>query len=61
MEICEQDKIFVEKDNDIIFDHTKVILRDANDKYFYAKINQRITRFSIIDINRLHTTRIPAD
>ncbi|KAF2272407.1 uncharacterized protein EI97DRAFT_208667 [Westerdykella ornata] len=61
MEICEHGEIFVEKDGDVIFDHTKIILRDADDEYFYAKINQRMTRFSIVDINGLDTTRIPTD
>ncbi|KAK3391220.1 kinase-like domain-containing protein [Podospora didyma] len=61
MEICEHGEIFVERDDDLIFDHTKIILRDANDEYFYAKTNQRMTRVSIVDVNGLDTTRIPAD
>lgn len=61
MEICERGEIFVEKDDDLIFDHTKIILRDAHDEYFYAKTNQRMARLSIVDVNGLGTTRIPAD
>ncbi len=61
MEICEHGEIFVEKDDDLIFNHTKIILRDADDEYFYAKTNQRMTRVSIVDVNGLDTTRIPAD
>ncbi|KAK0736566.1 hypothetical protein B0T21DRAFT_181919 [Apiosordaria backusii] len=53
MEICEHGEIFVEEDADVIFDHTKIILRDADDEYFYAKINQRMTRFTIVDIKGL--------
>ncbi|KAK0613103.1 hypothetical protein B0T17DRAFT_542816 [Bombardia bombarda] len=59
MEICEYGEIFIERDDDIIFNYIKIILRDANDEYFYAKTNQRMTRVS--NINGLDTTRIPAD
>ena len=61
MEICEKGEIFVEKDDDLIFDHTMIILRGADDEYFYAKTNQRIFRSPIIDVNGLDATRIPAD
>ena len=37
MEICEKGEIYVEKDDDLIFDHTKIILRGADDEYFYSK------------------------
>ncbi|KAI1352324.1 kinase-like domain-containing protein [Xylaria sp. FL0043] len=59
MEICEKGEIFIEKDDDLVFDHTKIILR-TDGEYFYAKTNQRIFRSSI-DINGLATIRIPAD
>lgn len=61
MEICEQGEIFVEKDDDLIFDHTKIILRDADDEYFYAKTHQRMNQVSIIDVDGLGTIKIPAE
>jgi serine/threonine protein kinase len=62
MEICEIGEIFVEKDGEVVFDHTKLILR-ADDEYFYAKTSQRMRMFqsSTIDINLLDPIRIPAD
>ncbi|GAP84538.1 putative serine threonine kinase [Rosellinia necatrix] len=60
MEICEKGEIFIEKDDDFIFNYTKSILRGTDGEYFYAKTHQRIFRSSI-DINGLATTRIPAD
>ncbi|KAK3377679.1 kinase-like domain-containing protein [Podospora didyma] len=61
MEICEKGEIFVEKDDDFVFDHTKIILRGADGEFFYAKSDQRIFRSPKIDINGLDTIRIPAD
>lgn len=60
MEICEHGEIFVQEDDHVIFDHAKIMLRDAHDEYFYAKTNQRMTRFSIV-VNGLDATRTPAD
>jgi serine/threonine protein kinase len=61
MEICERGEIFVEKGDDAVFDHTKIIFR-ANDEYFYAKTSQRLSSFqsSAIDIDRLEAIRIPS-
>ncbi|KAM4065871.1 hypothetical protein HRG_012039 [Hirsutella rhossiliensis] len=42
MEICEKGEIFIEKDDDMVFDHAKIILRGANGEYLYAKTHQRI-------------------
>lgn len=38
MEICEQSEAFLEEDGDLVFDHTKLILR-RDDEYFYARAN----------------------
>ncbi|RDA90469.1 hypothetical protein CP533_3953 [Ophiocordyceps camponoti-saundersi (nom. inval.)] len=49
------------KDDDFVFDHTKIILRAANDEYFYVTTSQRAFGPEEIDVTELDTTRIPAD
>jgi hypothetical protein len=61
MEICEKGQIFIEKDNEYILDHSKIILRRADDEYFYAITRQSIFRSPQIDIDGLDTIPIPAD
>jgi serine/threonine protein kinase len=60
MEICEKGQIFRENENDYIFDHSKIILRRADDEYFYARTSQYIFRSPQIDINGLDTIQISA-
>ncbi len=60
MEIYEKGQIFIQKDDDYVFDHTKIILRGTDDEYFYAKTDQRILP-SKIDVDGLDITKIPAD
>ncbi|EGC47225.1 serine/threonine protein kinase [Histoplasma capsulatum var. duboisii H88] len=55
MEICEQSEAFVEQDGDLIFDHTKLILRE-DDEYFYARANWRVS--SPADISQLKINKI---
>lgn len=61
MEICERGQIFIETDQDPIFDHTKLILRGPNDEYFYAKSNERRFPSLQIDPNGLESIKIPAN
>ncbi|KAI0428175.1 kinase-like domain-containing protein [Xylaria sp. FL1042] len=61
MEICEKGEIFIEKDGDLSFAYTKIILRDANGEYYYAKTNQRIFGSPMIDINELDKALVSAD
>jgi serine/threonine protein kinase len=61
MEIYEKGEIFVEKDGDYVFDHTKIIFHGDNDEFYYAKTNQRILGSSQVDIDGLDLNRIPAD
>lgn len=57
MEICEKAQMF----KDDVFDHSKFILRRADDdEYFYAKTSQRIFQ-SRIDVDELDTIPIPAE
>ncbi|KAI0103336.1 hypothetical protein GGR51DRAFT_573251 [Nemania sp. FL0031] len=49
------------KDGDYEFDHTKVILRDETNEYFYAKTSQQTLEFSEINIGNLEITKIPAE
>lgn len=58
MEICEQSEAFVQQNGELVFDHTKLILRRGDD-YFYARTNQRQT--SAIDVSLLETSKIPAE
>jgi hypothetical protein len=61
MEASEKDEMYVEKDGSFVFDHTKIILRRADDEYFYIETSQRMFGSSKIDINGLDTIRIRAD
>ncbi|PKK45265.1 hypothetical protein CI102_9923 [Trichoderma harzianum] len=61
MEICETGEAFIEKDDDLVFDHTKIILKGADDEFFYAKTNSRQHQIPHIDVNSLDISRIPAD
>lgn len=58
MEIYDQSEAFVEEDGDLVFDHTKVILKKGSD-LFYARINQRQT--ATINLNQLEAIPIPKD
>ncbi|PHH49460.1 hypothetical protein CFIMG_007793RA00001 [Ceratocystis fimbriata CBS 114723] len=62
MEICEQKQAFVfdEEEDDLVFHHTKIILRQG-DQYFYATTNQRIRASSDIDINKVDIKPILTD
>lgn len=60
MELCENTQIFVERDGEAVFDHTKIIFRDGND-YFYARTDQHFSEPSI-DINTLlQINKIPIE
>ncbi len=61
MEICDESEIWVKKDDDFVFGHTKVILRDADDEYFYAKTEKRAGDVSLADIDESGLSKIPAD
>ena len=62
MEICEKAEIFVDNGNDNLeFDHSKLILRRADGEYFYAMTGRRIFQFSQIDVHELDAIRIPSD
>lgn len=60
MEICEQSEAFVEQDGDLVFDHTKLILRRDSD-YFYARTNWRASSRSTVDISQLKISKIPTE
>ncbi|KAF1841497.1 uncharacterized protein K460DRAFT_168453 [Cucurbitaria berberidis CBS 394.84] len=61
MELCEQAQVFLEHGDDCHFDHTKIILRRADNEYFYAKTSLRIPQSSRIDVDQLETIPIPAN
>ncbi|KFX90176.1 hypothetical protein O988_08309 [Pseudogymnoascus sp. VKM F-3808] len=58
MEVLEQNEAFVEEDGDIVFDHTKIILRDGS-QYFYARTKQRYGSNSEVDPVYLDLHPIP--
>ncbi|KAJ8131252.1 hypothetical protein O1611_g2377 [Lasiodiplodia mahajangana] len=61
MEVCDVGQIYVERDGDRVFDHTKIILRDETGEYFYAKTSQHKFQFSEIEIRSLDIATIPAE
>ncbi len=50
MEVCEQNKAFVEKDKDLGFSHTKLILRDG-DRYYYAIPGRRSSKVDLRELD----------
>ncbi|KAI0410603.1 serine/threonine kinase [Xylaria grammica] len=61
MEIIEESTAFVQKDDDFIFDHTKVIVRrKVDNQYFYGRIQERVPS-SAIDIDKIKLVEIPTD
>jgi serine/threonine protein kinase len=62
MEICEKAEAFVDQDDDIVFDHTRLILRRDNE-YFYARTDWRILDLhpSAADISQLELNKIPME
>ncbi len=61
MEICERGEIFADRAGDWVFDHSKLILRTANDEYYYFKTSQRIFHPARVDIKGLRAIKIPVD
>ena len=60
MEICENSEMFVEEDDDLVFDHTKLILR-RGDEYFHARANWRNPSPSADDLSQLEVSKIPIE
>lgn len=61
MEIYQQSQAFIEKDGDLEFDFTKLIIRGQNHEYFFAITKDRIGASSAVDLDRLHKISIPSD
>ncbi|KAK4238820.1 kinase-like domain-containing protein [Achaetomium macrosporum] len=62
MEIVEQGECFVEKDNDFVFGHTKIILRRKDDgKYFFARSPGRMDTVTPDNIKGPELIEIPAE
>jgi len=59
MEVCEQNEAFIEKDGELTFSHTKVILREG-DQYYYAITDRRYHSASEVDPFELGIVPIPA-
>lgn len=59
MEVCEQNEAFAEEDGDLIFHHTKIILRQHDNQYLYAISNQRYSCATEIDPATLELIPIP--
>jgi hypothetical protein len=52
MEVCEQNEAFVEENGDLVFSHTKIILREG-DRYYYAITSRRYPTNSQVDLLEL--------
>ncbi|GAP87559.1 putative serine threonine kinase [Rosellinia necatrix] len=61
MDICEISETWHEKDGDLVFKHSKVVLQSAEDDFFYATVSQRLPKPDEIDINALSPVRIPTE
>ncbi|KAL5345644.1 hypothetical protein ACLOAV_009398 [Pseudogymnoascus australis] len=59
MEVCEQNEAFAEEDGDLVFHHTKIILRQHDNQYFYALSKQRYSSATEIDPASLELIPIP--
>jgi serine/threonine protein kinase len=59
MEIHEQNEAFVEQNEDVIFSHTKVILKEG-DQYYYAITSHRYHSTSEVDPSELNIVPIPS-
>ncbi|KFY36088.1 hypothetical protein V494_05328 [Pseudogymnoascus sp. VKM F-4513 (FW-928)] len=59
MEVCEENEAFEEKDGDLSFHHTKIILR-GGPQYFYARTSRRYQSTPEIDVADLELFPIPA-
>ncbi len=58
MEVCEQHEAFVEEDGELVFSHTKVILRNG-DQYYYATTSNRYRTKSEVVPSSLKLHPIP--
>jgi serine/threonine protein kinase len=59
MEVCEQNEAFVEEHGDLVFSHTKIILREG-DQYYYAITSRRYPSTSKVDLLELDLVPIPS-
>ena len=58
MEVCEQNEAFVQEDRELVFSHTKVILRKG-DQYYYATTRNRYRTTSEVVPGSLKLHPIP--
>ena len=59
MEVCEQNEAFVEEGGDLVFSHTKIILRDGA-QYYYVTTSRRYRSSSEVNLFELNPIPIPA-
>ncbi|KAE8146872.1 kinase-like domain-containing protein [Aspergillus avenaceus] len=58
--ITEQSEAFIEKDGDVVYDHTKIILRQG-ENYFSATVKERVPKPEDLDITSLDMAHIPSE
>ncbi|KAG6310201.1 hypothetical protein E4U44_005812, partial [Claviceps purpurea] len=61
MEVLHFDEIFVEKDGELEFGYTNVIIRGPDGDLYYANTEDRFLTSSEIDIDSLDKTSINTD
>ncbi|KAI8629103.1 kinase-like domain-containing protein [Xylariaceae sp. FL1651] len=59
LEICENNAAFIWEDDDLKFDHTKVIFKSKNEEYFYAITPDRLNPNREVDLSKLKLIPIP--
>jgi len=59
MEICEQNQSWAEEDGDLVFSHTKIILREG-DQYYYTSTSRRYPDDGKADLQGLDIVPIQA-
>lgn len=58
MEVYQQNEAWADKDGDLVFHHTKFILKDG-DQYYYARDSRRQRHISEADLSELKLIPIP--
>lgn len=61
IEIYEHSEAFVGEEGDLVFNHTKIIIKATEDDFFYARVPHRLKLPPDIDLDALDLTKIPID
>ncbi|KAI1313957.1 kinase-like domain-containing protein [Xylaria venustula] len=59
LEIYQNNQAFTWEDDDLKFDHTRLVLKSKNDEYFYATTPDRLNPNHKVDVSKLKLIPIP--